>query len=353
MQTTPPPLPQPLIDEKPYPLPVWVPEAISHVAFFVLLVFVLVMKMVPAVIAGFIVYFSITAIARLIARRTTSYAARAIATIIVSLIVLSVVGGLIAALIIYSRSGLANFGMLMNKMSATVLEAQTILPAALANYLPQDAVSLKNEFARLLHENGHTISLLGKETAAGLVHAFIAMIIAAFIAVHGFLEPHASKPLNLALKARFAGFSESFRQVFLAQAKISAINTTLTAIYLVFVLPLLGVELPFTKTMITVTFIAGLIPVLGNLISNTVIFLISLGYSLTVGLGSLLFLVVIHKLEYFLNAKIIGGRIAASPWELLIAMLIMETLFGLFGMLMAPVLYAYLKMECRRRGWIG
>jgi len=37
------------------------------------------------------------------------------------------------------------------------------------------------------------------------------------------------------------------------------------------VLPLLGIHLPFVKTMIAVTFLAGLLPVIGNLISNTVI----------------------------------------------------------------------------------
>ncbi len=64
-----------------------------------------------------------------------------------------------------------------------------------------------------------------------------------------------------------------------------------------------------------VTFVAGLIPVVGNLISNSVIVLLSLGVGPGVALASLVFLIVIHKLEYFLNARIVGGEIHASAWE--------------------------------------
>jgi len=47
--------------------------------------------------------------------------------------------------------------------------------------------------------------------------------------------------------------------------------------------------------MLLVTFICGLLPVIGNLISNSVIVLLSLGESAGVALGSLAFLVVVHN----------------------------------------------------------
>ena len=50
---------------------------------------------------------------------------------------------------------------------------------------------------------------------------------------------------------------------------IMPINTVITAVYLVIVLPLLGVSLPFAKTLVVVTFVCGLIPVVGNLIANS------------------------------------------------------------------------------------
>ena len=92
----------------------------------------------------------------------------------------------------------------------------------------------------------------------------------------------------------------------------------------------------------------GLLPVAGNLISNSVIVIVSLSQSLAVALASLAFLIVIHKLEYFLNARIVGGEIKASAWELLCAMLVMEAAFGVQGLIAAPIFYAYGKAELRQ-----
>jgi predicted PurR-regulated permease PerM len=115
---------------------------------------------------------------------------------------------------------------------------------------------------------------------------------------------------------------------------------------------LFGVHLPFAKTLIILTFIVGLLPVVGNLISNTVIVVVSLSVSLQVALGSLAFLIAVHKLEYFLNARIVARQIQASPWELLLAMLVMESAFGIPGVIAAPIYYAYLKDELAARGLI-
>jgi predicted PurR-regulated permease PerM len=85
--------------------------------------------------------------------------------------------------------------------------------------------------------------------------------------------------------------------------------------------------------------------VVGNLISNATIVLISLGMSPGVGAASLVFLVLVHKLEYFTNARIVGGEVKASAWELLCAMLVMEAVFGMAGLVAAPVVYAWFKGE--------
>jgi predicted PurR-regulated permease PerM len=98
--------------------------------------------------------------------------------------------------------------------------------------------------------------------------------------------------------------------------------------------------------------VAGLIPVFGNLISNVVIVVVSLSVSPFVALGSLIYLVLIHKLEYFLNARLVGTQIEARAWELLLAMLVMEAAFGIPGLIAAPIYFAYLKDELSAAGWI-
>ena len=159
-------------------------------------------------------------------------------------------------------------------------------------------------------------------------------------------------PLVRELESRIAALAHAFRSVVFAQLKISAINTVLTSIYVLAVLPLMGVDLPFKKTIVVLTFLAGLLPVLGNLVSNTVIVVVSLSHSFYVATVSLIFLIAVHKLEYFLNARIVGHEIKAAAWELLVAMLVMEAAFGLPGLIAAPIFYAYLKTELKSAGWI-
>jgi predicted PurR-regulated permease PerM len=163
---------------------------------------------------------------------------------------------------------------------------------------------------------------------------------------------HVMAPLAVALTERARRLAEAFRRIVFAQVRISAINTTFTGIYLAILLPMLGIHLPLTKTLIAITFVVGLLPVIGNLISNSVIVIVSLAHSPQVAVASLAFLVVIHKLEYFLNARIVGSQIAARAWELLLAMLTMEAAFGLPGVIAAPIYYAYLKAELRDAGQV-
>ena len=91
---------------------------------------------------------------------------------------------------------------------------------------------------------------------------------------------------------------------------------------------------------------------IGNLISNSLIFVVGLSISVYVAIVALIFLVVIHKLEYFLNARIVGTRIQASAWELLLAMLVLEVAFGIAGLIAAPIYYAYIKSELSDAGLI-
>jgi predicted PurR-regulated permease PerM len=159
-------------------------------------------------------------------------------------------------------------------------------------------------------------------------------------------------PWLAALMQRFTLFEQSFGAVVFAQLRIALVNTVLTGIYVLVVLPLLGASLPFAFTLVAFTFVVGLIPIVGNLVSNTVIVIVSLTQGLGIAALSLGFLVAIHKLEYFLNAKIVGSQIQTKAYELLAVMLIFEAMFGLGGLVMAPIIYAYAKAEQREAGWL-
>ena len=144
------------------------------------------------------------------------------------------------------------------------------------------------------------------------------------------------------LAARFKTFSQSFARVIGAQIVISTINTGLTAVFLI----LNGY--PFVAVLIVLTFLCGLLPIIGNLISNTLIVGVGFTVAPRTALVALVFLVVIHKLEYFLNSKIIGNRIKNPMWLTLIGLVLGEKLMGIPGMILAPVVLHYIKVEASR-----
>jgi predicted PurR-regulated permease PerM len=144
------------------------------------------------------------------------------------------------------------------------------------------------------------------------------------------------------LNLRFRTFFDSFSRVIGAQIAISAINTALTAIFLIWT----GYH--YMTVILVLTFLCGLLPIIGNIISNTLIVGVGFTISPQMALIALIFLVVIHKLEYFLNSKIIGDRIRNPMWLTLIGIVLGEKLMGVPGMILAPVVLHYLKVEASR-----
>jgi predicted PurR-regulated permease PerM len=267
--------------------------------------------------------------------------------LVVTLLTLAGVG-----IAVFLRKGPDNLAAMLTQMGSIVEDLRRLLPAAAVPYLPTDADGMKREVAAWFRDHAAEVRTLGTEALRVFAHVIVGLIIGAMVALHE-ATPHAhSSPLARALSLRAQRLSTAFRRILLAQVPISLINTTLTAIYLTIALPLFDVDLPFKKTLIALTFTAGLLPVIGNLISNTAIFLVSLTHSFGLAAVSLVYLVVIHKLEYFLNARIVGTRINAKAWELLIAMLVFEAAFGLAGLIMAPLVYAYVKHELAEEGML-
>jgi predicted PurR-regulated permease PerM len=272
-----------------------------------------------------------------------------LAVLVVGVLTLAVVG-IIA--FFRGRVALASLPALLGQMADILDTSRGRLPPWLASQIPDNAEELKNVGVTWLRVHAGELQILGAQIGRGFVHALVGMVIGALLSLGEVGKAGARGPLAAALTERARRLGEAFRRVVFAQVRISALNTLLTTLYLLVLLPLLGVRLPLVKTLIVLTFLAGLLPVVGNLISNTVIVVVSLSYSGGAALGSLVFLIVIHKLEYFLNARIVGSQINARAWELLLAMLVMESAFGMAGLIIAPIYYAYLKDELSSRGLI-
>jgi predicted PurR-regulated permease PerM len=239
---------------------------------------------------------------------------------------------------------------LLDYIARTVLELRLKLPPDMAVYLPEGAAEVQRIVAGYLRAQAGAMATTGRAWLGGLLFAYVGIIVGALAAVaHG---PAMRRPLAQQMCLRITRFGETFGQIVAAQFWIAAFNTFLTAVFLLFVLPMWEQRLPYRPALITFTFIAGLVPIVGNLLCNIVITLVGLSVSPMTALVCLGFLVLIHKAEYVINAKVVGRRTQMAVWELLAVMFMAEAVFGPAGLVAAPLFYAYFKKELQAAGLV-
>lgn len=305
--------------------------------------------LLSALFSGMLVYSLVHMLAPALGKNISDQRAKVIAVAILSALIVALLSAAVWGTITFFQSDAGSIEGLMQKMADIIETSRDQMPPWLQAHIPDSADAIRDMITAWLREHAVQAQAIGQQAGRLVAHMLIGMAIGAMAALYDTTSMPNPKPLAAALHARVINLHDAFRRIVFAQVRIAALNAIFTGIYLLIVLPLAGVHLPLSKSMIAITFFAGLLPVIGNLISNTVIVIVGLSHSLQVASASLLFLILIHKLEYFLNAKIIGTHINARAWELLTAMLLMEALFGLHGIIAAPVLYAYLKKELTDR----
>lgn len=214
-----------------------------------------------------------------------------------------------------------------------------------------DLESLQAFLVTTVKEEAHYLrnaANFARHTTTAVVFALIGIVCAVSLFFNSQIDiyrhAHTTKNnlysiLSDQIAERFLNFYQSFATVMGAQITISLINTVLTAIFV------LSVGLPHAPLVIALTFLCGLLPIVGNLVSNTIIVFLAFTISLKMALFALIFLIGVHKLEYFLNSKIIGDRIRNPIWLTLIGLIVGERLMGIPGMILAPVVLNYLRVE--------
>jgi predicted PurR-regulated permease PerM len=259
-----------------------------------------------------------------------------------------VVAGLTFAAIYFTRAALRALPEVADTSiptaSAWAQKRQIELPFTDFDSLRDLIVTTVKEEAQYLQNVAH----FAGSTTALVLFTVIAIVAASSLFLKGGLDLYKDSHVvrnNLysvfsdEVSARFKDFYNSFETVIGAQIMISLINTVLTSIFVI------SVQLPHGPLVIALTFLCGLVPIVGNLISNTIIVFLALTVSLNLGMGALVFLVLVHKLEYFLNSKIIGYRIGNPVWLTLVGLVIGERLMGIPGLILAPVVLNYVRME--------
>lgn len=355
----------PLLPVPPAPVPVETPAArtpvsrediAAYIMIGAAILFVLWQHLVPAVIAGLALYLILDRVSERFSKRLSRSTVRPLALLIVTVVTAAIVSGAVALIAMMLRRGAGNIPAMMEQMADILASVRLWLGGLGRQFIPEvmtDAELFKSTVIVWLKTHAQTVRAGGVWLGVGLVYSIMGALLAILVFFRH-VTHHAvvRGPLALALGEKVDRFGEAFARVAIAQVKISSVNTVLTGIYLLVILPLFGIRVPFATTLILVTFICGLIPVLGNLISNTVITVLSLGVSFGTAVASLAFLVIIHKLEYLINSRIVGGETDSQAWEILMAIIIGEAAFGVGGVVMGPIVYAFAKRELRDRGLV-
>ena len=296
-------------------------------------------------LSGLLVYELVQSFTPLAERWLSTHRGKLLVVALFASAVIAAIVGAVFGLISFFHHDVQNLPNLIHKVSEILDHVRAEIPAALAQYLPDDIADLQQAGIDWLRAHVAELQMIGAHTLVTLAETIIALVIGAVLSLREVDAKAKAGPLAVALAGRAERFATAFHRVALSQLTISLLNTAFSALYLLVILPTFGVHLPLTKTMIAITFVAGLLPVVGNLLSNTIVVVVSLDHSLPIAIASLAFLIGIHKLEYVLGARITGTRIKAQIWELLLAMMAMEAMFGVPGLVAAPIYYAYLKSE--------
>ena len=256
-------------------------EIASWILTGALLLLVLELHLLPALLAGLLVYELVHILApQLRIWRMTHEWSKVVAVTVLTVVVVLLITLVILGIIAVLRTDAGSISALLKQLAEIIDGSRKALPTWLVENLPANADELRQMVVTWLREHARELRGVGTDFGRAFAHILIGMIIGAFISLREARPSQEVGPLAEALLDRAARVGEAFRRIVFAQVRISALNTSLTAIYLVIVLPLFDVHLPLTKTMIAITFVAGLLPVIGNLISNTVIVVVSLSVSI-------------------------------------------------------------------------
>lgn len=316
-----------------------------------LLVAVLMLHLLIALLMGLTAYALHRWLHAQAARHVPPRWQQPVAMLLFWLVLLLAVAGTVRG---FEALGLGSPGEMLVRLSDLLADsldrARASLPPSVVEHLPDSMTSVRDSVVHWLREHGAQLRGWGMETLHGAAHLLLGLAIGLLASLHGASAPPARSAFLTAWRAGLARLERAFTDVMGAQLRISAANTAFTAVYVLLIVPLLGAHLPLAPALVVLTFLCGFIPVLGNLLSNSAIVLAALVVSPSMAGLSLLYLIGIHKLEYFLNARFVGGRIRARTYELLAAMLLLEAVFGLRGVVAAPIYYAWMMGVLRDEG---
>lgn len=359
--TTNPLVPLPAAEPAARPAPIQRPrpsnaEIAAWVLIGGLILYVMFVRLVAGVIAGLALYIILEGLAIWLEKRIPGMAARTTALILVTLVGGGLIVGAAGLTISFLQHHVDAIPAMMTQMAEILRTTRLWLGGYGHQLIPDvmtDAETIKSGFVEWLKNHAGALKLAGGTFSIGVLHVIMGMLLAIVVFFRHVTQHDDTLrgPLSIHLTMKMGRLSEAFARIASAQMKVSLFNTFITSLYLMILL-ILGKTIPFMTTLIVLTFIVGLVPIVGNIVSNAVLVILSLGVSGGVAIASLIFVVALSKLQYVLTSRMVGSEIDSQAWEILFAIIVGEAAFGISGVVMAPIVYAFIKRELRERALV-
>jgi predicted PurR-regulated permease PerM len=359
--TTNPLVPLPAAEPAPRPAPVPRPrpsnaEIAAWVLIGALILYVMFVRLVGGVIAGLALYIILDRLAIALEKRIPGMAARTTALILVTLVGGGLIVGIVALSISFLQHHVDAIPAMMTQMAEILRSTRLWLGGYGHSLIPDfmtDAETFKIGIVEWLKTHADALKTGAGLAGVGLLHVIMGMLLAVVVFFRHVTQHDDTLrgPLSIHLTMKMGRLAEAFARIASAQMKVSLFNTFITSLYLMILLAV-GKTIPFMTTLIVLTFLLGLIPIVGNIVSNAVLVILSLGVSGSVAIASAIFVIATSKLQYVLTSRMVGGEIDSQAWEILFAIIIGEAAFGISGVVMAPIVYAFIKRELRERALV-
>jgi len=312
-------------------------KKVSYALVLLLVAAAVWLRLGPVILAGLFSYMILDLTYRLFVRRLDPVLSRwlALAVFLVAAISISAMFARFIRQTIHT----------LPQIAAAAIPKLIVLSESYGVELPfENVYELREIVIREIKDNAESITKASGILTIGFFHIIIAIFIAILAFFSGPQEDYETNLFDAVRRefgARLRTFLLSFEKVLGAQVVISAVNTILTAIFLC------TMGFPHIPFLLLATFILGALPIIGNILSNTIIVGTALTMSARHAAFALGFLILIHKGEYFLNSRVVGSSINAPMWQTLLAILIGDLVMGVPGIILAPALLHYAKEELR------
>src|SRR5215471_9743691 len=151
----------------------------------VALVLVLLLRLLPALLAGLLVYELVHILApRLRIVRIHRTQGKLVAVAILALGVALLITLAVVGIVAFFHSEVGNIPTLLQHLADIIDKWRTVLPAGVVEFLPEDIDDLRETLAPWLREHAGALQHAGAEVARTFAHISIGLGIGALVALH-------------------------------------------------------------------------------------------------------------------------------------------------------------------------